>query len=191
MQSHFYAMLSRMKNIYRWGLMRNTKTENLSEHSFETAYIAHALGVIAKVRLSKNVDPEKIAVAALFHDASEIITGDMPTPVKYDNPEIKAAYKKMEAAAEEKLYSLLPDDLRGEMMNAFASKDSEIQCYVKAADKISALIKCTEELKMGNREFSVAKESLLKAVKDLKMEEADIFLKEFMGSFELSIDEQH
>ena len=97
----------------------------------------------------------------------------------------------MEAAAEEKLYSLLPDDLRGEMMNAFASKDSEIQCYVKAADKISALIKCTEELKMGNREFSVAKESLLKAVKDLKMEEADIFLKEFIGSFELAIDEQH
>ena len=90
MQSHFYAMLSRMKNIYRWGLMRNTKTENLSEHSFETAYIAHALGVIAKVRLNKDVSPEKIAVAALFHDASEIITGDMPTPVKYDNPEIKA-----------------------------------------------------------------------------------------------------
>ena len=191
MQSHFYAMLSRMKNIYRWGLMRNTKTENLSEHSFETAYIAHALGVIAKVRLNKNVDPEKIAVAALFHDASEIITGDMPTPVKYDNPEIKAAYKKMETAAEEKLYSLLPDDLRGEMINAFASKDSEIQCYVKAADKISALVKCIEELNMGNKEFGVAKKSLLKAIKELKMEEADIFLSQFIESFELSIDEQH
>ncbi len=191
MQSHFYAMLSRMKNIYRWGLMRNTKTENLSEHSFETAYIAHALGVIAKVRLNKNVNPEKIAVAALFHDASEIITGDMPTPVKYDNPEIKAAYKKMEAAAEEKLYSLLPDDLRDEMVNAFAANDGEIQRYVKAADKISALIKCIEELNMGNREFAVAKNSIFKAIKELKMEEADIFLEEFIESFELSIDEQH
>lgn len=191
MQSHFYAMLSRMKNIYRWGLMRNTKTENLSEHSFETAYIAHALGVIAKVRLNKDVSPEKIAVAALFHDASEIITGDMPTPVKYDNPEIKAAYKKMESAAEEKLYSLLPDDLRSEMIGAFASEDKEIQRYVKAADKISALVKCTEELNMGNKEFAVAKESILKAIKELKMEEADIFLAEFIESFALSIDEQH
>ena len=191
MQSHFYAMLSRMKNIYRWGLMRNTKTENLSEHSFETAYIAHALGVIAKVRLNKDVSPEKIAVAALFHDASEIITGDMPTPVKYDNPEIKAAYKKMESAAEEKLYSLLPDDLRSEMIGAFASEDKEIQRYVKAADKISALVKCIEELNMGNKEFAVAKESILKAIKELKMEEADIFLAEFIESFALSIDEQH
>lgn len=191
MASHFYAMLSRMKNIYRWGLMRNTKTENLSEHSFETAYVAHALGVIAKVRLGKTVDPEKIAVAALFHDASEIITGDMPTPVKYDNPEIKAAYKKMEAAAEEKLFSMLPDDLRGEMVNSFASGDAEIQKYVKAADKISALIKCIEELNMGNKEFAVAKESLKKAIKELRMEEADIFLEEFIDSFYLSIDEQH
>jgi 5'-deoxynucleotidase len=191
MASHFYAMLSRMKNIYRWGLMRNTKTENLSEHSFETAYVAHALGVIAKVRLGKTVDPEKIAVAALFHDASEIITGDMPTPVKYDNPEIKAAYKKMEAAAEEKLFSMLPDDLRGEMVNSFASGDAEIQKYVKAADKISALIKCIEELNMGNKEFAVAKESLIKAIKELQMEEADIFLDEFIDSFYLSIDEQH
>ena len=191
MQSHFYAMLSRMKNIYRWGLMRNTKTENLSEHSFETAYIAHALGIIAKVRLNKNVAPEKIAVAALFHDASEIITGDMPTPVKYDNPEIKAAYKKMESAAEEKLYSLLPEDLRSEMIGAFASEDKETQRYVKAADKISALVKCIEELNMGNKEFAVAKESILKAIKELKMEEADIFLAEFIESFALSIDEQH
>ncbi len=191
MASHFYAMLSRMKNIYRWGLMRNTKTENLSEHSFETAYVAHALGVIAKVRLGKTIDPEKIAVAALFHDASEIITGDMPTPVKYDNPEIKAAYKKMEAAAEEKLFSMLPDDLRGEMVNSFASGDAEIQKYVKAADKISALIKCIEELNMGNKEFAVAKESLKKAIKELQMEEADIFLDEFIDSFYLSIDEQH
>ena len=191
MASHFYAMLSRMKNIYRWGLMRNTKTENLSEHSFETAYVAHALGVIAKVRLGKTVEPEKIAVAALFHDASEIITGDMPTPVKYDNPEIKAAYKKMEAAAEEKLFSMLPDDLRGEMVNSFASGDAEIQKYVKAADKISALIKCIEELNMGNKEFAVAKESLKKAINELQMEEADIFLDEFIDSFYLSIDEQH
>jgi 5'-deoxynucleotidase len=115
----------------------------------------------------------------------------MPTPVKYDNPEIKAAYKKMEAAAEEKLFSMLPDDLRGEMVNSFASGDAEIQKYVKAADKISALIKCIEELNMGNKEFAVAKESLIKAIKELQMEEADIFLDEFIDSFYLSIDEQH
>ena len=190
MQSHFYAMLSRMKNIYRWGLMRNTKTENLSEHSFETALIAHALAVIGKVRFNKDVNPEKIAVAALFHDASEIITGDMPTPVKYANSEIKNAYKKMEAAAEESLFSLLPDDLKGEMVNAFAANDVEIQRYVKAADKISALIKCIEELNMGNKEFAVAKESNLKAVENLEMEEANVFLQEFIKSFYLSIDEQ-
>ena len=191
MSSHFYAMLSRMKNIYRWGLMRNTKTENLSEHSFETAYIAHALAVIGKVRLRKNVEPEKVAVAAMFHDISEIITGDMPTPVKYDNPEIKAAYKNMESAAQQKLISMLPDDLQGEIENACCEKDEEIHSYVKAADKISALIKCTEELNMGNREFAVAKQTLLNAISQMGLNEADIFLEEFMPSFELSIDEQH
>jgi 5'-deoxynucleotidase len=170
--------------------MRNTKTENLSEHSFETAYVAHALGVIAKVRLGKTVDPEKIAVAALFHDASEIITGDMPTPVKYDNPEIKAAYKKMEAAAEEKLFSMLPDDLRGEMVNSFASGDAEIQKYVKAADKISALIKCIEEIKMGNMEFKDAEISTRKIIDHMNSPEVDVFIKEFIDSFYLTLDKQ-
>lgn len=191
MSYHFYAMLSRMKNIYRWGLMRNTKTENLSEHSFETAYIAHCLALIGKVRLGKNVEPEKAAVAAMFHDASEIITGDMPTPVKYDNPEIKSAYKKMEVAAENKLISMLPRDLQGEIESACCKENEQICRYVKAADKISALIKCTEELNMGNKEFAVAKTALLEAIKNLKLREADIFLEEFMPSFELSIDEQH
>ncbi len=191
MASHFYAMLSRMKNIYRWGLMRNTKTENLSEHSFETAYIAHALALIGKTRLGKNTNPEKAAVAAMFHDASEIITGDMPTPVKYDNPEIKAAYKKMEVAAENKLISMLPEDLQGEIAACFCKEDADITRYVKAADKISALIKCTEELNMGNKEFAVAKSALIVAIKNLNLPEADIFLEEFLPSFELSIDEQH
>ena len=191
MSYHFYAMLSRMKNIYRWGLMRNTKTENLSEHSFETAYIAHCLALIGRVRLGKNTNPEKTAVAAMFHDASEIITGDMPTPVKYDNPEIKAAYKKMEAAAQKKLISMLPEDLQSEISDACCEDDRQIQIYVKAADKISALIKCTEELNMGNKEFAVAKTALLVAIKNLNLAEADIFLEEFMPSFELSIDEQH
>ena len=161
MANHFYAMLSRMKNIPRWGLMRNTRTENLSEHSLEVAYIAHALAVIKNRRLGGNIDPCRVAVSAMFHDTSEIITGDMPTPVKYCNPEIKSVYKQIEATAENRLLSLLPDDMRGDFSPLYRP-DDEIRRLVKAADKISALIKCTEELNMGNREFSAAHASRLR-----------------------------
>lgn len=181
-------MLSRMKNIYRWGLMRNTRNENLSEHSLEVAYIAHALAVIRNRRFGGNVDPNAIAVAAMFHDTSEIITGDLPTPIKYYNREIRDVYKQIEETADKKLLSLLPEDLREDFEPLF-SLDEESAKIIKAADKLSALVKCIEELNMGNREFSQAKESTLAAIKELSLPEADVFLDEFMGSFELTLDE--
>ena len=190
LKSHFYAMLSRMKNINRWGLMRNIRSENLCEHSFETAVIAHALALIDNKRLNGSADPEKIAVAALFHDTSEILTGDMPTPVKYYNTEIKSAYKQVEKTAETKLLSYLPEYLK-EPFSDIYSCDAETEKFVKAADKISALIKCTEELNMGNREFASAKEATLKSIKNLKFKPADIFLEEFMDSYSLTLDEQN
>jgi len=190
MQYHFYAMMSRMKNIYRWGLMRNTRKENLSEHSLEVAQIAHALAIINNKRLGGSVNPDFVAVAAMYHDTSEIITGDMPTPIKYHNDEIKKAYKQIEAGATERLLEKLPEDFKDEFYKIY-NFDGETKRLVKAADKISALIKCTEELNMGNREFAVAKASTQKLIEELGCPEADIFMQEFMPSFSLSLDEQN
>jgi len=189
MSSHFYAMLSRMKNIYRWGLMRNTRAENLSEHSLEVAIIAHALAIIKNERLSGSVDPNFIAVCAIFHDTSEIITGDLPTPIKYHNPEIMNAYKEIESLAENKLLSMLPDDLRKDYLPLY-NMDEETKKIIKAADKISALIKCIEETKSGNTEFEMALSSTKEAIHKLKLEEAEIFLDEFLPSFSLPLDSQ-
>lgn len=191
MKYHFFAMLSRMKNIYRWGLMRNTKSENLSEHSLETAYIAHALALICNNRLGGNIDADRVAVLAMYHDTSEIITGDMPTPIKYYNPKIKSVYKEIEAVAEEKLISMLPDYMKPEFTNLYNNPDEKMSEIVKAADKISAFIKCIEEMKMGNHEFSKAKDATEKAIRDMHLAAADIFLEEFIPSFYLSLDEQN
>ncbi len=188
MSSHFYAMLSRMKNIYRWGLMRNTRNENLSEHSLEVAYIAHALAIIRNRRFGGNIDANAVASAAMFHDTSEIITGDLPTPIKYYNSDIRDVYKQIEATADEQLMSLLPEDLRDDFMPLF-SPDTETAKIIKAADKLSALIKCIEELNMGNREFSSAKESTEAAINQLDLPEAQVFMEEFMGSFSLTLDQ--
>ena len=191
MSYHFYAMLSRMKNIYRWGLMRNTKQENLSEHSLEVAVISHALAIIENKKLGGSVDAEKAAVIAMYHDASEIITGDMPTPIKYYNPEIKSVYKQIESGAEDKLLSYLPDYIKEEMAPVFKEIPADIAVLIKAADKISAYIKCLEELKMGNREFSVAAEATKSAIAALGCRAANIFMEEFIPSFNLSLDEQN
>ena len=190
MKNHFYAMLSRMKNIYRWGLMRNTKSENLSEHSLETAYIAHALAIIKHNCFGGNVNAERVAVAAMFHDTSEIITGDMPTPVKYYNPQIKSVYKEIEHQAQQTLTDMLPNYMRGDIVDIYNDDDLEIKQIVKAADKISAYIKCVEELNMGNREFETALKTIEKAIKDMNLPEVDLFMKDFMPSFSLSLDEQ-
>lgn len=189
MQNHFYAMMSRMKNIYRWGLMRNTRNENLSEHSLEVAQIAHALAIINRERFSGKANPNFTACAAMYHDTSEIITGDMPTPIKYYNSEIKSAYKQIEREAQKELTQMLPEDFKSEFMSIY-NPDELTGRLIKAADKISALIKCTEELNMGNREFLVAEKTVRQAIADMNCGEADIFLKEFLPSFSLSLDEQ-
>ena len=184
----FFAFISRMKFINRWSLMRNTSYESLSVHSHEVAMVAHALCVIGNNRLGKNYNADKAAVFALYHDASEIITGDMPTPVKYDNANIKKAFKDIEDVACSKLVDMLPDDMK-DVYSDILFYDEEYKKIIKAADKISAIIKCEEELKMGNSEFKNAKKTCLKALKDMKCEEADIFMKEFFPAFSLTLDE--
>ncbi|MBQ8203351.1 MAG: 5'-deoxynucleotidase [Clostridia bacterium] len=188
MSSHFFAMLSRMKNIFRWGLMRNTRKESLSEHSLEVAYIAHALALIRNRRFGGNVNAERIATAAMFHDTSEIITGDMPTPIKYYNEDIKKVYKQIESVADSTLLDMLPEDLK-EDYEPLYNPNCEEKKIIKAADKISALIKCIEELNMGNREFEMAEKSTRKCIEELNLPEAEVFLDEFIGSYYLTLDE--
>lgn len=191
--SHFFAVVSRMKYINRWGLMRNAREENLCEHSLETAMIAHALAVIGNKRLHKDLDPQRIALLAMYHDATEILTGDLPTPVKYHSPQIRKAYREVETLAGERLLTLLPEDLReeyGSLLEFSGERDAEYRIYVKAADKISAIIKCLEEKKSGNREFAGAERSLRATLESLDLEEARIFVEEFLPSYELNLDEQ-
>ncbi|MBD5136661.1 MAG: 5'-deoxynucleotidase [Lachnospiraceae bacterium] len=185
-------MLSRMKYINRWGLMRNTINENIAEHSLETAFIAHGLAVIGNTYFGKDIDENAVAVAAMFHDTTEIITGDMPTPVKYFEPNIKEAYKKVEKEAQKKLLSSLPDEMRQKYHNIYTteSKKAELYRYVKAADKLSALIKCIEERKMGNMDFESAEETTLKSVKKMEMEEAEYFIEHFLPAYSFTLDEQ-
>ena len=189
MQNHFYAMMSRMKNIYRWGLMRNTRRENLSEHSLETAQIAHALALIGNKRLSKSYNANFAAVAAMYHDTTEIITGDMPTPIKYYNPGIREAYKAVEQVAEDKLLSMLPEDLRPAYEDALRPADPEIEQLVRAADKLSAHIKCIEELKAGNTEFRQAAAQTAAAMDAMALPELDYFREHFLPSYSLTLDE--
>ena len=190
MSSGFFAMLSRMKYISRWALMRNTEKETLSEHSLETAVIAHALAVLRNTRFGGSVDAEKVALMAIFHDASEIITGDMPTPIKYYSPQLRSMYGEVEQAAGEKLLSMLPDDLQGQYRDLLLQdEESEEHLLVKAADKLSALIKCIEERKAGNREFANAEDTTLAAVKAMNLPEAEAFLEEFLPAYALTLDQ--
>jgi len=189
MSHPFFAMLSRMRYINRWGLMRNTFQENIQEHSHQVAVLAHALAVIQNRFYGGQIDPGAVAVAALYHDASEILTGDMPTPIKYDNPHIKAAYKQVEAMAEQKLLSMLPEELRCDFDEAVTIPDPEIHAIVKAADKLSAYIKCVEELKAGNTEFKKAKEQTWAALCQNPIPALGYFMEHFLPGFELTLDE--
>lgn len=192
-QSHFYAMLSRMKYINRWGLMNNTRYENLSEHSLQVAMIAHCLVLIHNKRFGGSLNGERAALLAIYHDATEIITGDMPTPIKYFNPDIKNAYKDIEAQAANKLISMLPDDFKEEMeqiIGISGNDDEKLKVFVKAADKLSALIKCIEEIKMGNTEFEKAKDSTKNALDKMNIPEVKVFEQEFLPSFYLTLDDQ-
>ena len=189
MKSHFFAYISRMRFIQRWALMRNTAPENVQEHSHQVAVLAHALAVLRNEKFGGHVDPGAVAVAALYHDASEILTGDMPTPIKYDTPAIRTAYKDVEAVAEHKLLNMLPEELRGVYAPILTVEDPEIEALVKAADKLSAYIKCVEELKAGNNEFREAASQTRKALESYGMPEVESFLETFMDSFSLTLDE--
>ncbi len=191
MDNHFFAMMSRMKYIERWALMRNSDRENISEHSMEVAMLTHALAVISNVRLGNQLNVERAALLGLYHDCTEIITGDMPTPIKYYNNDIKHAFKEVEAVAAEKLLNMLPEDLRSYYDSLFhkEEEDSYLWKLEKAADKISALIKCIEEEKAGNTEFKSAYNALKKSIKGMQLKEADIFMKEFLPAYEKTLDE--
>ena len=189
MPYHFFPMIARMRYISRWGLMRNTDPENVQEHSHMVAVLAHALAVIENERFSGQTDPGVVAVAALYHDASEILTGDMPTPIKYYNPEIRDAYRKVETVAGEKLLSMLPEALRADYEPIIKIEDETTKKLVKAADKLSAYIKCVEELKAGNLEFKKAAEQTRRALDEMKMPELDYFMTHCMESFSMTLDE--
>ena len=189
MANEFFALMGRMRYITRWGLMRNTFSENISEHSHMTAVLAHALAVIRNQFFDGRVDEGQVAVAALYHDAGEILTGDMPTPIKYYNPAIREAYRQVEQVAVDKLLGMLPDELRPTYSAALSPAASEIQQLVKAADKLSAYIKCLEELKAGNTEFRQAAEQTRYALEDMELPEVDYFMEHFLPSFKLTLDE--
>ena len=189
MSYNFFALMGRMKYIDRWGLMRNTQVENIQEHSHMVAVLAHALAVIQNERFGGTVDPGQVAVAALYHDASEILTGDLPTPIKYDNPEIQSAYKQVEASAERRLLELLPPELRSAFAEALSPADGEIRALVKAADKLSAYLKCVEEVKAGNAEFKKAKEQTYAALCQNPLPALAYFTEVFLPDFELTLDE--
>ena len=187
--SSFFAMIARMKYIDRWGLMNNTRTENISEHSLETAILSHALVSIANTRCGCSLDADRAAVIGLFHDAGEIITGDMPTPVKYYNPEISNAYKAVEKVAEEKLVDMLPMELRSVYRPLICDADPKLIPYIKAADKLSALIKCIEEVRMGNNEFLKAKAAVEEAIDAMELPALEIFKREYLPAYYLTLDE--
>ncbi len=190
MPYNFFALLGRMNCIDRWGLMRNTRVENIQEHSHMVAVLAHGLAVIGKEKFGATVDPGEAAIAGLYHDAPEILTGDLPTPVKYDNPAIKDAYKAVESVAADKLLSMLPPDLAP----AFApyvreELEPELLKVVKAADKLSAHIKCLEEIKAGNLEFKQAAQQTRKALEDIDLPALTYFMAHFLPGFQLTLDE--
>ena len=187
MLNTFYALLGRMKYIDRWCLMRSSRPENLCEHTLETAYIAHALVLLNRQR-GGTLEPEKAVLYALYHDCTEILTGDLPTPVKYKNESIKTAYKAVEKEAQTALLSRLPVPMAEEMIPWFTPTE-EYRPYIKAADKLSAYIKCIEEEKAGNTEFTNAKESTMKSLDEMNIEEVNIFKKEFLDSYKLTLDE--
>lgn len=189
--NNYFAMMSRMKYIDRWALMRNTRAENLSEHSLEVSMIAHALAILGNTYLGKDLNAERAAVLGLYHDATEIITGDMPTPIKYYNPEIRHTYQDIEEKAGQTLLSMLPEEMRVSYERLFTRQDEDAYLWklVKAADKLSAYIKCIEEEGTGNREFVRARETTLKQLHVLDVEEAELFFTYFIDAYGKNLDE--
>ena len=190
MENAFFALMSRMRYIRRWGLMRNTFSENIQEHSHQVAVFAHALALIRRDVLKlEGPDPDRCAVAAIYHDASEILTGDLPTPIKYYNPEIRNAYKEVERIAGNRLLDMLPPELRPSYEHLVLEDDEAVNPIVKAADKLSAYIKCVEEQKAGNTEFDSAAQQILEAMKEMERPELDWFLDNCLEAFSMTVDQ--
>lgn len=186
---HFFAYMARMRFIDRWALMRNSYTENIQEHSHQVAILAHALAVLRNEYFGGQVDAGAVAVAALYHDASEILTGDLPTPIKYYNPDIRDAYKQVEAIACRKLTGMLPQRLQDIYADLLTPADPEVEELVKAADKLSAHIKCLEEQKAGNTEFDSASQQTLDALRAMNRPELGWFLDNCLQAFTLNLDQ--
>ncbi|HPU22030.1 MAG TPA: 5'-deoxynucleotidase [Thermoclostridium caenicola] len=189
-QYSFFAFLSRMKHIYRWSLMRNVNQENIQEHSLQVAIIAHALALIKNLYYGGNVNPERVALLAMYHDCNETITGDLPTPIKYYNPEISRAYRDLERVSREKLLSMLPEELADLYKPIlFYDEESEEGKLVKAADRLCAYIKCIEEIKAGNGEFAKAKQAVHKRLMEMDSPELKHFMDHYIENFSLTLDE--
>ncbi|MGI5849203.1 MAG: 5'-deoxynucleotidase [Christensenellales bacterium] len=189
--NHFFCYMARMKHIKRWGLMRNTREENIQEHSLQAAMIAHALAIIKNTLYGGHVDAAHVMALAVYHEVGEVITGDLATPIKYFNPEIKKAYKQIERVAEQKLIAMLPKALQGEYEKLIPRREDDAEAYaiVKAADKICAYLKCVEEMSAGNMEFEKAQKKIFDAIGKLKRPEVDYFMETFVPSFSLTLDE--
>lgn len=189
MSFSFFACLSRLKLIRRWSLMRNTVPENDAEHSLQVAMIAHAIAVIARDRYGKQINPEHVLSLAVYHDATEVMTGDLPTPVKYHNDELRGAYHQLEALSADRLLALLPEDMQPAFIPYMKQEPGYNHTLVKAADRISAYIKCMEEQRAGNREFDYAAENIRKSIADIDLPEVKDFLRDFLPAFDMTLDE--
>ena len=189
MRSHFYAYLNRMKYIRRWGLMHSTSPENDMEHAAQTALLAHGIALIARERYHRDIDPEHVLALALYHDAQEVVTGDLPTPVKYHSPELQSAYHRMEKEAAERIVARAPEELREAYRPYFTPAQNAAHRLVKAADRIAAYIKCVEERQAGNREFLSAEASILKSIQAIDLPEVQDFFRECVPSFGMNLDE--
>ena len=187
--NHFFAYVARLKLIRRWGLMRSTQAENDAEHSLQVAMIAHGMAVIARDRYGRDVDPEHVLALGVYHDATEVLTGDLPTPVKYHSPELRASYQQLEVLAARKLLAMLPEDLRGAYVPYLDDADCYARRLVKAADRVSAYIKCLEEQRAGNHEFDAAGANVLASIREIDLPEVQDFMQEFVPAFALSLDE--
>lgn len=190
MAFHFFAYMNRMRYIRRWGLMRNTKGENDMEHAFQTAMLAHGIAILGNLRYGRNYDAEHIMAMAMYHDASEVITGDLPTPIKHNNPLIKTEFHRLENMARDRLLTMLPEDMRGSYQDLINADESTAEWrIVKAADKMSAYIKCLEEKKAGNSEFEDAGDSTYESIRRIDLPEVQDFVDEFIPGFGMSLDE--
>ena len=185
----FFAYLSRLRLIHRWSLMRNTVPENDAEHSLQVAMIAHAIAIIARDRYGKDVDPEHVLSLAVYHDATEVMTGDLPTPVKYHSDELRGAYHRLEELSADRLLALLPEDLQPAFTPYMKQASGYEHTLVKAADRISACIKCMEEQRAGNREFDYAAENIRDSIASIDLPEVKDFLTDFLPAFDMTLDE--